>query len=85
MLLLKTQSDLFGHKGQYHLALDKAVEALQIAKRHGFKTELNILQDKIDCYQKKLDTHDQILSGEFVVIKAGLFRNWINANPGMLS
>lgn len=83
MLHLKAQSDLYDRKGQYRLALDKAVKALEIADRLGFKTELNTLQDKINCYQKKVDPHDQILSGEFVVIKAGLFRNWINANPGM--
>ena len=83
MLLLKAQSDVFVHKGQYRLALDKAVKALEIADRLGFKTELKTLQDKVNCCQKKVDTHDQILSGEFVVIKAGLFRNWSNANPGM--
>ena len=83
MLLLKAQSDLFGHKGQYRLAKDEAEKAHEIAESLGFKTELNTLHDKINCYQKKLDTRDQILSGEFVVIKAGLFRNWSNANPGM--
>ena len=85
ILLYKTQSDLFFHKGQYRLAIYKAMEALKLAVNHGFKTELNTLQEKIECYQKKLGTHDQILSGEFVVIRARLFRNWVNANLGILS
>jgi len=86
MLLWKTQSDLFFHKGQYDLAINKAKEALKLAVAHGFNTELNTLQEKIDCYQKNLRAHDpEIYSGEFVVIRARLFRNLVNANLGILS
>ena len=82
MLLYKTQSVLLWQKGQHHPAIVKAMKAFKLAVNGGFATELNTLQEQKDCYQKKLD---QMLSGEFVVIRARLFRNWVNANLGILS
>lgn len=67
ILLMKTQSDLFYHKGQYQRAKDKAEDAFECASRLGFNTVLNTLQERIDFCQKKLETVcDQILSGNLL-------------------
>jgi len=83
MLHSKTQSDLFYLQRKYQRAKDKAVDAYKCAKRYGFNTEVNILKEKKDYYQKKLETYYQILPGklDFVIIRAGLFGNWVNSNP----
>lgn len=59
MLLSKAESDLFYRQGQYQLAKERAENAYGYASRHGFNTELKTLQDRIDFYQKNLETRDQ--------------------------
>jgi hypothetical protein len=46
--ILKTRSDQYYRQGLYQLAKETAQEALTIASRHGFNTELDSLQDRID-------------------------------------
>jgi len=55
MLLSKAESDLFYRQGQYQLAKDKAEDAYKYAFDHGFNTELNTLQERIDFCQEKLE------------------------------
>jgi len=56
--ILKTRSDQYYRQGLYQLAKETAEDALRIASRHGFNTELDSLQERIDflhhlCVQRK--------------------------------
>ena len=46
--ILKTRSDQYYRQGFYQLANEIAQDALGIASRHGFNTELDSLQERID-------------------------------------
>ena len=46
--ILKTRSDQYYRQGFYQLAKETAENALKIARRHGFNTELDSLQGRID-------------------------------------
>jgi len=73
--ILKTRSDQYYRQGFYQLAKETAQDALKIASRHGFNTELDSLQERIDflyqlcedmAYKKRiilLDDSDAETSG----------------------
>ena len=46
--ILKTRSDQYYRQGLYQLAKETAEDALRLASRHGFNTELDSLQERID-------------------------------------
>ena len=50
MQILKKRSDLYYRQGpeMYQVARETAMDALQMARSHGFNTELESLQQRID-------------------------------------
>ena len=60
--LLKTRSDQFYRQRLYQLAKERAKEALQLATLHGFKTELETLQERIQFLDEKLDKAKVIIA-----------------------
>ena len=46
--IFKTRSDQYYRQGLYQLAKETAQDALRVASRHGFNTELDSLQERID-------------------------------------
>lgn len=62
--LLKTRSDQFYRQRLYQLAIERAKEALQLATLHGFKTELETLQERIQFLDEKLDKAKVVIIAE---------------------
>ena len=55
--LLKTRSDQFYRQGSYNLAKETVEEAFRLASTHKFDTELNTLQEMIELFAMKLQSH----------------------------